>query len=197
MKKIFKISLVIVGILSTLSANAGNSSLILNLKKVEGKKVSFTLKEMKKVKLSIYDSNDDLIFKENFYATKFNRTYDLDALPAGQYYLETENDLKISKYKLEVKNNIATLSPDAISEVFKPVFDYTTESGLLKINLESADKSPIQVSIYDSNKDLLYTKIDSSNEINAKVFDMKNLKGEECTFVVSLNGKTFEKTYSF
>ncbi|TDD99347.1 type 2 periplasmic-binding domain-containing protein [Flavobacterium cellulosilyticum] len=196
MKKILKISLVMVGIVSTLNANATNSTLLMNLKKVEGKKVSFTLNDMKSVNLSIYDSNDDLIFKEDLTGKKSFRTYDLASFPEGEYYMVTENDLKISKYKLEIKGGLAILSPEAISEVFKPVFDYSTEYGMLTINLEKNAKTPVMVSIYDSNRELLYSKTNSSNEITNKVFNLKKLKGEECTFYVSYSGKTFEKSFT-
>lgn len=196
MKKIFKISLVMVGMLATLNANAGNSSILLDLKKVDGKKVSFTLNEMKNVKLSIYDSSEALIFNETVSGNKLSRTYDLAALPDGDYFMEAESDLKISKYKLEVKGNVATLSPEAVSEVFKPVFEYDKENGTLSISLKNDIKMPVYLNIYDGDRELLYSKSNSSEEISGKTFDMNNLTGNECTFVVSYTGKTFEKTIS-
>jgi hypothetical protein len=195
MKKIFKISLVLVGLVSTLNASAGNSILTLDLKKVDGKKVSFTLNEMKKVKLSIYDHNDDLIFKENLSGRKSPRTYDLAALPEGVYFIEAESDLKISKYKVEVTDKVAKLSPEAISEVFKPVFDYKAENKKLSINIENSLKTPISVSVYDSNKELVYSKTYTSNKL-IKTFDMIKFEDKECTFVVSYSGKVFENTIS-
>lgn len=197
MKKIFKISLAVVVILATLNVQAGNSSLLVNFKKEEGKKVSFTLNELDKVKLSIYDSNNSLIFNENVAGSKLSRTYDLAAFPEGDYIMEAESDLKISKYKLEVKGNVAKLSPEAISEVFKPVFQYNKKSGLVAINVQNDNKAPVFLNFYDSNRELIYSKTDSSSEISKKTFDMRNLKGNECTFVVSYDGKTFEKTISF
>ncbi len=122
MKKIFRISLVMALVLTALNA-AASPDFLLDLKKVEGRKVSFILKEMKKMKLSIYDSNDILIFKEDVAAGKNRkRTYDLSGLPDGDYYLETESDLKIMRYEIAVAGTVAKLSAEAASEVYKPVF---------------------------------------------------------------------------
>jgi hypothetical protein len=193
MKKIFKISLVLVGLVSTLNASAGNSILTLDLKKVDGKKVSFTLNEMDKVKLSIYDNNDDLIFKENLSGKQSYRTYDLAALPKGVYFIEAESDLKISKYKVEVTDKVAKLSPVAVSEVFKPVFDYQTENKKLSINIENSLKTLISVEVYNGLKELVYSKTSASNEF-IKTFNLNKFEDKECTFVVSYSGKTFENT---
>jgi hypothetical protein len=195
MKKIFKTSLVLFGILSTLNANAGNEINPLDLKKTNGKKVSFTLNDKKKVKLSIYDSNDDLIFKENLSGNKLVRTYDLAEFPEGDYFIEAESDLKISKYKIEVKGKIATLSPEAVSEIFKPIFDYNSNSKKLEINLLNPENVPVIIKIYDSNSELLYSKTCTSNDF-IKTYDLSKLKGEEYTVLVTYGDKTFQKTLS-
>lgn len=197
MKKIFKTSLVLFGILSTLNANAGNSINTLDLKKVDGKKVTFTLNDLKKVKLSIYDSNDDLIFKENVNGTNLDkRIYDLANFPEGDYFIKAESDLKISKYKIEVKGDLAKLSPEAVSEIFKPVFDYNDRIGKVYINLLRNDKTPVMISIFDSNRNLLYSKTCTSDEF-IKTYDIKRVEGEECTFVVYSEGNSFEKTFIY
>lgn len=198
MKKIFKISLAVVVMFTTLNVHAVDSNLLVNFKKEEGKKVSFTLNEINKVKLSIYDSNDVLLFNENVLeSNKLSRTYDLMAFPEGEYYMIAESDLKISKYKLEVKGSVAKLYPEAISEVFKPIFQYNPTIGQVYINLNNTIKMPVSVKIYDGDSDLIYSKTKSIKELSSKSFNMKDLKGNDCTFVVSYNGKTFEKTISF
>ena len=196
MKKIFKISLVMVGLISTLNANAENPKLLLDLKKANGKKVSLTLKEMKKVKLSIYDGNNDVIFDENVNGANLARTYDLSSLPEGDYFIKAQSDAKISKYKIEVIDKNAFLSSESFSEVFVPSFDYNLESKRVTINhLNKKDNSEISIDIYDSNSELLYSKTCSTKEF-IKTYDLNNLISDECTFIVNYKGEIFEKTIS-
>ena len=196
MKKIFKISLVMVGLISTLNANAENPKLLLDLKKANGKKVSLTLKEMKKVKLSIYDGNNDLIFNENVNGPNLARTYDLSSLPEGDYFIKAQSDAKISKYKIEVKGKNAFLTSESFSEVLVPSFDYNLESKKVTINhLNQKDNSPITIDIYDDNNDLVYTKTSSVNEF-VKTYDLNKLFSNKCTFIVNYKGEIFEKTIS-
>ena len=196
MKKIFKISLVMVGLISTLNANAENPKLVLDLKKVNGKKVSLTLKEMKKVKLSIYDGNNDVIFDENVNGANLARTYDLSSLPEGDYFIKAQSDAKISKYKIEVKGKNAFLTSESFSEVLVPSFDYNLESKKVTINhLNQKDNSPITIDIYDDNNDLVYTKTSSVNEF-VKTYDLNKLFSNKCTFIVNYKGEIFEKTIS-
>ena len=196
MKKIFKISLVMVGLISTLNANAENPKLLLDLKKANGKKVSLTLKEMKKVKLSIYDGNNDVIFNENVNGPNLARTYDLSSLPEGDYFIKAQSDAKISKYKIEVKGKNAFLTSESFSEVLVPSFDYNLESKKVTINhLNQKDNSPITIDIYDDNNDLVYTKTSSVNEF-VKTYDLNKLFSNKCTFIVNYKGEIFEKTIS-
>ena len=196
MKKIFKISLVMVGLISTLNANAENPKLLLDLKKANGKKVSLTLKEMKKVKLSIYDGNNDVIFDENVNGANLARTYDLSSLPEGDYFIKAQSDAKISKYKIEVKGKNAFLTSESFSEVLVPSFDYNLESKKVTINhLNQKDNSPITIDIYDDNNDLVYTKTSSVNEF-VKTYDLNKLFSNKCTFIVNYKGEIFEKTIS-
>lgn len=194
MKKILKLSLMLAAVaLTTAEAHAGNADFSLDLKKEEGKTVSFTLREIKKIDLSIYDTSDNLIYQENVTSDDdINRTYDLTAFPDGVYYLQAESDLKISKYKIEVVGKVAKLSADAISEVYKP--SLTSKNGIITLNMLNVYQTPVTVKIYNSN-DIEVYKETLPSELNVgKIFDVKNMEGNRCTFVITSNGKTFIET---
>jgi hypothetical protein len=194
MKKIVKFSLMLaVAALTTVEAHAGNADFSLDLKKEEGKTVSFTLRETKKIDLSIYDTSDNLIYQENVTSDdNINRTYDLTAFPDGVYYLQAESDLKISKYKIEVVGKVAKLSADAISEVYKPVL--VNKKGIVTLNLLNLDKTPVTVKIYSSNDTELYNETLPSELNVGKIFDVSKMTGDRYTFVITSNGKTFVET---
>ncbi|WP_051929342.1 hypothetical protein [Flavobacterium sp. 83] len=194
MKKILKFSLVLAAVaLTAVEAHAGNADFSLDLKKDEGKTVSFTLREIKKIDLSIYDTSDNLIYQENVTSDDdINRTYDLTAFPDGVYYLQAESDLKISKYKIEVVGKVAKLSTDAISEVYKP--SLTTKDGIVTLNMLNVSQTPVTVKIYNFSDTEVYNATLSSELNVGKLFDVSNIEGDRCTFVITSNGKTFIET---
>ncbi|MBP6181364.1 hypothetical protein [Flavobacterium sp.] len=194
MKKIVKFSLMLaVAALTSVEAHAGNADFSLDLKKEEGKTVSFTLRETKKIDLSIYDTSDNLIYQENVTSDdNINRTYDLTAFPDGVYYLQAESDLKISKYKIEVVGKVAKLSADAISEVYKPIL--ANKNGIVTLNLLNLDKTPVSVKIYSSNDTELYNETLPAELNVGKIFDISNIQGSKCMFMITYNDTTFVET---
>ena len=118
MKKILKFSLVLVAVLSAINGSASEKEFSLDVKKGQGKTVNFALYEANKVVLSIYDLDSKLIHKENVISTgSVNRTYDLNALPEGTYFLLAESESKIAKYEIVVIGETAVLATKPVTEV--------------------------------------------------------------------------------
>ncbi|MDI5889311.1 hypothetical protein [Flavobacterium yafengii] len=194
MKKILKFSLVLAAIvLTAVQAHAGNADFSLDLIKEEGKTVSFILKEIKKIDLSIYDTNDSLIYQEKVTSEdNINRTYDLTALPDGIYFLKAESALKISKYKIEVVGNKAKLSTNAISEVYKPVL--VKKNGIVALNVLNLEKVPVTVAVYNSDQTEVYKETFAADLHVGKIFDLSSAQKGKYTFEITYNSKTFSET---
>ncbi len=195
MKKISKISLVLVVTLLTMNMHAGTVDFTLDVKKEQGKMVTFALNQTEKIDLSIYDANDKLIHSENVSSKEHvNRTYDLKALPEGTYFLQAESDTKVSRYEISVVGDMASLSGNAVSEVYKPVYLY--KNGLVSVNILNLDESPVNIKIYDSEYNEVYDSALLTGQNVTKVFDINNFLNEAYTFVVTDNDTTFTKTFS-
>lgn len=194
MKKILKFSLVLATVvLTAVQAHAGNADFSLDLIKEEGKTVSFSLKEIKKIDLSIYDINEALIYQEKVVSEDhINRTYDLTALPDGIYFLKAESDLKVTKYKIEVVGNKAKLSADAISEIYKPVL--VNKNGIVTVNILNLKKAPVTVAIYNSDQTEVYNEVLGATLYVGKIFNLSSVQGGKYTFEITYNGKTFIET---
>lgn len=157
--------------------------------------VTFALNQTDKIDLSIYDANDKLIHSENVSSKEnVNRTYDLKALPEGTYFLQAESDTKVSRYEISVVGDMASLSGNAVSEVYKPVYLY--KNGLVSVNILNLDESPVNIKIYDSEYNEVYDSAFLTGQNVTKVFDINNFLNEAYTFVVTDNDKTFVKTFS-
>lgn len=193
MKKILKFSLVLLVAFTSMGMHAGTPDFTLNVKKEEGKKVTFALKEMDNVTLSIYDAEEKLIYSEKVESPSNSyKTYDLRALPDGTYFLETESDTKISRYKISVQGKTAVLSAHAVSEIYKPTF--VNKKGLVWISVLNMDESPVNIKIYDKAKNEVYDSDVIVDQNVKRVFDINKIKDEEYTFVLTYKDKVFSKT---
>jgi len=195
MKKILKFSLVLVVVLTTMNVHAGALDFMLDVKKEQGKMVTFALIKMNKVDLSIYDAEGKLVHSERVNSQKvLNRTYDLKALPDGTYFLEAESDTKIARYEISVVGETASLSANAISEVYKPAF--VNKNGLVRVSLINLDKSPVNIKIYDKDNNEVYDSDVILDQVVKKAFNINNIPDEEYTFVMTYKEKTFTKTFA-
>ncbi|MFV5691199.1 FimB/Mfa2 family fimbrial subunit [Flavobacterium sp. LT1R49] len=121
MKKILKLSLLLVVAMTSMSSYAIDGDFLLNVKKGKGNEISFSLNQIKKVNVSIYDNENNLIYAENAKGEKgIVRTYNLDEFPVGTYYLVVENNLKKVRHEIIISEEKSILTTKAISEVYKP-----------------------------------------------------------------------------
>ncbi|NDP27372.1 MAG: hypothetical protein GZ087_08115 [Flavobacterium sp.] len=196
MKNILKFSLVLVVALTSMNLHASTIDFTLNVKKEQGKMVTFALNMTNKMDLSIYDANDKLIYSEIVDSKKnIDRTYDLKALPEGTYFLQAESEMKISRYKISVVGATATLSENAISEIFKPVV-FVDKYGMVALNILNIDRSPVNIKILDDQDSEVYNSAMLTDQTINKIFDVKNIKNDIYTFVITYNKKTFTKTFN-
>lgn len=120
MKTILKFSLVVLVAFSTMSSYAIDGDFLLNVKKGTGKQISFSVNEIQKAKVRIFDADHVEIYSE--YVTGkggITRTYSLEEFPDGVYYLEVETNLKRVTHEIAITHQASTLSRRSIAEVYK------------------------------------------------------------------------------
>ena len=122
MKKMLRLGLVLVVAMTTMSTFANEGDFLLYVKKGNEKEIRFSLNGIKKINLALYDKENNLIYSENASGKQgILRTYRLEELPTGTYFLEVENEVKKVRYEIIVTNQMASLSQKAVTEVYKKV----------------------------------------------------------------------------
>jgi hypothetical protein len=130
MKKIVKLSFVLMVVLIAVNTHATGVKISKNEKASPKKMVTFALNDINKANVSIYDANNKLLHTEKVYTLNLNplksddkivKTYDLNPLADGVYYLVAESKTKVVKYEILVVNETATMMSDPYSEVYKTV----------------------------------------------------------------------------
>ena len=126
MKKILKLSLVIAVLFTGMNTYAidGNDNgavdFNLHVLKANGKLITFALNQVKKASISIYDKYNILIYCENASGKDgILRTFSLEELPAGTYFLEIEDSVKKVRHEITINDNTSVLSTKAVSSAYK------------------------------------------------------------------------------
>ncbi|HSD06865.1 T9SS type A sorting domain-containing protein, partial [Flavobacterium sp.] len=96
-----------------------NGDFLLNVRNGEGREISFSINEIQKANVKIYDKSHNVIYDETITGKGgVIRTYSLEDFPEGVYFLEVETSLKKVTHEIVVADKI-TLSRKAVAEVYK------------------------------------------------------------------------------
>jgi hypothetical protein len=120
MKTILKLSLVVLIAMTSINTYAINGDFLLHVKNGEGKEISFSVNEIHRANVTIYDQYHHVIYNETVTGKEgIERVYNLEEFPEGVYFLEVETNLKKATHEIVVTNQASTLSRKAIAEVYK------------------------------------------------------------------------------
>lgn len=120
MKTILKFSLVVLVAFTTMSSYAIDGDFLLNVKKGTGKQISFSVNEIQKAKVKIFDADHVEIYSEVVTGKEgISRIYSLEEFPDGIYYLEVETNLKRVTHEIAINYEKPTLSRRSVAEVYK------------------------------------------------------------------------------
>lgn len=170
MKKVIKNTrkgILIVAMFATVIGYANRASYNINN---EPKKVSLTLKNVKKGnQLSIIDNNGIILYKE-FIAQPgvYSKRFDLTTLPDGNYFFELDKDLEIKTIPFVVIASKVAFKKSKEKTIFKPLV--RVKDGRILITKLSLKQDPIKIDIYYRNTDG-YTLINSENIKNTKIIE--------------------------
>lgn len=120
MKTILKFSLIVLVAMTTMSTYAINGDFLLNVKKGTGKEISFSVNEIQKATVTIYDKFHNVIYSETATGKAgIEKTYSLEEFPDGVYFLEVETSQKKVTHEIVISNKVSNLSRKSVAEVYK------------------------------------------------------------------------------
>ncbi|GGI24344.1 hypothetical protein [Pedobacter mendelii] len=193
MKNLLKISLIAATMFTASATYANDDVYTLKVKSEDNKTIRFTIDEASDISLSITELNNQVLFEENIHATgASSKSYDLNALPDGEYMLNVESDSKLAAYKIVIANNKAVVSAPKITELLKPVFNQ--DKSMLTLSLDNADKGPIEVQILNEYNDEVYNETFTDKSKLVKKFNIAKTFGKELTFIVKGKNQEVFKT---
>ncbi|WP_316832877.1 hypothetical protein [Pedobacter aquatilis] len=193
MKNLLKISLIAATMFTASATYANDDVYTLNVKGDDSKTIRFTIDEASDINLSIRELNSQIVFEESIHSTGASaKSYDLSALPDGEYTLNVASDVQFSEYKIVIANNKAVVSTPKVTPVLKPVF--TQEKSIVTLSLNNTDKGPIEVQVLNEYNDELYSETFTDQSKLVKKFNTGRAYGKELTFVVKSKNQEVLKT---
>lgn len=193
MKNLMKFAVAAVAMFTSVVSHANDNDFNVKTKEGAGKAISFTINDTKNVHVSLYAKDGSEIFDETLKSKdgKISRTYDLNALPDGTYFLDTESATKVARHEITIEGKKATVNEEAAKEILKPVV--LTKDGIVTVNIQNNDKAPVEIKMYDENNNEVYSQKLEGQTV-AKRFDINKSAAKKFTLVMSYSNKTFVET---
>lgn len=117
MKTILKLSLIVLVVMTTMSTYAINGDILLNVKNVSGKEISFAINQLQRANVTITDRSHNVIYSETVTGKGgIYKTYSLEEFPEGTYFLEIETNSKKVTHGIVVTKSASTLSRKSIQD---------------------------------------------------------------------------------
>jgi len=115
MKTILKLTLALLVAMTTISTYAINGDILLNVKQVNGKEISFAINQLQKANVIITDKFNNIIYSETVTGKAgIFKTYSLEEFPEGTYFLKIETNSKKVTHEITVTKVASTLSRKSI-----------------------------------------------------------------------------------
>ena len=198
MKTLIKKSLLIVAVLAT-TLTIANEDRTFSVN-ANAEKTTVSINDVEEgQQLSIIDQNNIVIYKETINKNgNYNKTFDLTALPNGDYFFELEKTLKVHTIPFTVAYNNVTFNKDKETVVYKP--SVRLKSELLFVSQLSTRKSPLKIELFfdkDFNGDyeLIHTETLENDITLDKVFKLSEKEKGNYKLVFTTEGRVFEEKF--
>lgn len=192
MKNFIKIGLVVASLI-LMATGAFANDFLLKTGTENQKTISILINEVQDVNLSLHGLDREVIYEQKIQAKQATtKTYNLDALPDGNYTLKLEVGSKITTYKIAIKENKAIVSEPVVAEVIKPVL--TKDKEMVTLDLGNTYKGEVEIQVYNEyNEELYNQKFDDQSKL-IKKFDIGKTYSKQLTFIVKSADQEFVKT---
>ncbi len=181
MKNLIKKTVLIVVMTFTLLSNANEG---LSFIEKDGKiKTVLKLDHVKPGHLlSIIDINGLIMYKEHIRESGvYNKSFDLTALPNGDYFFEIDKGVAIKRIPFNVNLSSVAFNKEKESTVYKPIV--RIKENLLFISRLSLQKEPLEIKVYYYESEfykfnLIYDEIVKDTKILNRIYALdSNKKG--------------------
>jgi|GEM_PF-3450182 len=142
------------------------------------------------VQVILKNSNGKILFEDaisgkNDYSKKFK----VNPLETDTYYVTVEDDRSIKTLPVELSKNQLTYDENDMVERYKPMV--MQKGSVLYVNYFTPEKSSLDVSIYNSKGELVYSETLAGKMTQGKGYDFSKSPKGEYTIALASEGKQY------
>lgn len=194
MKKLFQSVFIAAFLFVSADAMAKNKDFSLSFGTSTSKTVRFEVSNAKNISLVIYNDSYGELYSERLEnEDSVIKTYNLEDLAEGTYYLIAESEQKIEKYKIKISDdNKAEIEKTPFAIISKPEFSISDH--IVKLHIANL-KNKVRISVTDYSGNTYYssTKEGENGELNM-TFDLDPKTADQYIISIEENGNTFNRT---
>ncbi|UFH32302.1 hypothetical protein LNP04_00950 [Chryseobacterium sp. C-71] len=192
MNNLLKISLFVVFLLTSADVMSKDKDFSVSFGNVNSTTLNFEINNAQNISLFVYNDNEGEIYSEKIGDQNFiSKSYNLETLADGTYYLVAESDYKIEKYKISIQNKNLMVEKTPVSEISKP--EFTINNNIVKLNMEDMEGS-VNISVQDLFDNVYYneTKLAKDGKLSL-TFKLDPNTSQSYIIAVEKNGNIFSK----
>lgn len=145
-------------------------------------------------RIKIFDEKGKLFFSEKIEKNTYVKTFKLNNLPDGKYFVEYENDSKINTAVIVKEANKTSITSDFNQISFKPMINQ--KGDFLNVAITNPEFDSVNISVIDSNGHKL-TEIKNLNTlIVKKTFNTRKLPKGNYSIQVNCGTHSYTKMIS-
>ncbi|WP_299440690.1 hypothetical protein [uncultured Aquimarina sp.] len=193
MRRVINLCLITLVIITSNIANAAGR---VSVEITNSSMVNVSLTEVVKgEKLFLKDYYGEILFNVTLEATPtYQKYFNLNNVPEGVYFVETESEYEIKVTPLLKNDKGVSLIDTSSVTVFKPLVQ--AENNIIKVLFNNMEKSPLNLTIYDSEFRLLEEIIGNEETVLKRTYDFSKMPKGEYKLYFSLKDRTFIKKVS-
>ena len=193
MKNLARKSLVVVGLMMSLSTLANDTEIMFKEKERNVTNISFENVKQGST-LSIKDENGIVLYNEAIERTgDYSKGFDFTTLPNGNYFFELNSEVKIVVVPFKVMSNNILFDKESEESIYKPLV--SIKDNMVYVSRPVIDQTPLSYKIYYAdNYELVYTaEFEDLGELK-KAYDFSTSKKGNYIFVFEFEGRKYTKT---
>jgi hypothetical protein len=137
------------------------------VKSTDGVRVFYKCSQVGKVKITIYNQRNAVVFSEEVKSFGFVRPYNLNNLPEGEYRVVLEDERETTEEWVST-----------VKEIAKPLIGIIrANENQFAVTFFSKAQNDVTVTVLDEERNILFSEEFNIEGRDTKLFNLKNLKG--------------------
>jgi len=142
--------------------------------------------------ITLKDKHSNILFKQSINkGESFAKTFNMELLAEGKYFVEIENETKIKVIALEVKQDEVVSNTSPANEIFKPVVN--GKGAVVYVSQFSPEKAPLYIAIYNNRNELIHEETLSGKMDLGKRFNFSKSYNGIYRFYLESEGMSYDE----